>query len=548
MLDDVLKQVSDELPEFNHFLIKTYRERQIDACMDFMKMTFKEAARLFNGKVEFKGARVLSPEERIQTTLNNTRYSPTVDIATSELMLVEFEFAYEGSTFKIPLYLPYLKDDAIIINGAKYYVQFALTDRVFYHIQKENGLGIKVLRAHLRFWRNLRHQFVSLSGQRYGEQVIVVKIHLRNHKYTAEDLRTALLLYPLSVFGWNITLERYGIDPNKVQLCEFWNREDVDNEYFQIRKASEKPGLYLKVAKELLENKSDIVTRTSLRVVASLHYLLQYFVRCKNTMYVDNKDLIERLTSKTDFTVWQIILGATIFGINYGETRVFQQSEQHLESLKTYLDPHTKMKLADEDIHVNDVMDLLDYVFMNMDAHVVNYTPSDLSQKRANVIDLLFGAVVQRVFVKVYQYTNSHRKSRASSIKEIESLFKIPIRSFTQIHNCGALVAINPATYNDNYLLTVGCRKMRATHSASGSGESGKSAGGNKGNHLTSPEHRFHPSWMVVESITSVSHTNPDIAGDINVLSCDIDEKGNIVISEAAEEFIQQMLPLVITK
>lgn len=551
ILDDILDECNNRLPQFNKYLLNDFRNDQIKGCTSFMEMTFEEATRLFQGRVKFKGTRVLTPEERIQLTLSNPRFTPVVEIAPTELMLVEFLFTYDDNQFSIPLYMPYLKDNCMVINGSQYYLQFALTDRVFYHISKDNGLGIKVLRAHLRFWRNLKYQFASVNGTRYADQVLVVKAHLRSHKYTSEDIRTSLLLYPLSMLGWTNTLIRYGINPDQITFTGYVNKEDTQYEYFQIRKAvDDVEGLYVKIDKKILSTNPDEHTRLQMRVITALLYVLQYFVRNATTMYQDNVQLRKYLTNDTDTSVWQVILGSTIYGINYSsETQICSYAEQHLDSLTTYLDPHTKLKLRDIGVFVKDIHELIDYIFINMDSHVVNYTPADLSEKRINIIDLLCGTIVRRIFTKVYGFTNNNRKNRVSTTREVESLFRIGIKSFTQLHQAGSVVAINPARYNDNYLLTVGGRKVRTTHSATG-GKSGDLAGAKtkqQVNHLSSPAHRFHPSWMYVESCLIVSHTNPDVAGNINYF-LDIDDKGNVQIADYAKEYQDQMLPYCITK
>lgn len=551
VLDDILDECNLQLPQFNSFLLKDFREQQINKCTDFMKMTFEEVTRLFQGKVQFKGARILSPEERIAVTINNPRYPTAVEISQTELMLVEFLFQYEQSPFSVHLYMPYIKDDCMLINGTKYFVQFPLTDRIFYHISKDNGLGIKVLRAHLRFWRNLRHQFSSMAGNRYGDNVIIVKIHLRNHKYTLDDIKTALLLYPLCMLGWTETLRRYGIHSDEIQFTGVWNKEDYDYDYFQVRKPEgDKEGLYMKVHKRILSANPDESIRVQMRVVTSLLYVLQYFVRCPSTMYQDNVELRRYLTSDTDTTVWKVILGKTSYGIHYAsEIQVCGHAEQHLDSLKTYLDPHTKMKLREIGVYCDNIHELLDYVFINMDSHVVNYTPADLFNKRINIHDLLSNPVVRRIFTKVYGFTNNNRKNRVTTVKDIENNFKIGSKAFTQLHQAGAAVAINPATYNDNYLLTIGARKVRTTHSSTGvkSNEIGGAKTKQQTNHLTSPAHRFHSSWMYVEACLVVSHTNPDIAGLINHF-LDIDTKGNVIVSDYAQEYHEQIAKWLITK
>lgn len=545
--DDILDACAAALPAPNEYLLKKYRQDQINGCLRFMEMVFIEATRLFGGSVQYLGSKILGPAEQLEVMNSKSRNAMTVDIVPSELSLANFEFAYlyeengisRRETFKIPLYLPYLRDNAIIINGSKYYIQFALTDRVFYHIEKDDGIGIKVLRAHLRFCRSIRHQYASLSGQRYSDQIIQVQAHMHKYKYTVEDIRPALLLYPLSLCGLNATLARYGIDPEDVDIVKFWNREDTANEYFAIRNSDgNTPGLYLKVNSNLIETGVDTQSRVSSRVIASLHYVLQYFARCKKTMYTDNETLIPLIKSETNFDIWRIILGRAIYGLNYGnEALVCNYTENHLDSLRTYIDPHTAQKLNDEGVECRDILDLMDYVFLNIDSYVVAHKPSNLFHKRINVLDLLFGSVVRRLFTKIYKHTNNNRKGRKITVRHIEALFRIPPRAFTQMNRGGAVVAINPARYHDNYLITVGGRKMRATHSANTGGNKKSKSGGS---HMSSPEHCYHPSWLYVESYGEVSHTNPDIAGTINMF-LPITQKGTIIVEDYGK-FIDQVL------
>ena len=164
--DECIDAASDALPKFNKHTLNVYRQEQIKKCVSFMAMAFQEATRLFEGEITYKGYRILGPEDRVRTSFSNPKYSNTLDVTRTELMLVEYQFEYKRNIYTSQLYLPYLIDNTIIINGSMYYVQFSLTDSVFYHIAKENGIGIKVLRAHLKFWRNQRHSFLSVRGNR----------------------------------------------------------------------------------------------------------------------------------------------------------------------------------------------------------------------------------------------------------------------------------------------------------------------------------------------------------------------------------------------
>lgn len=554
--DDIIEEVNHRIPNLNEYLIKHYRKEQIDNCINYIKMTFIEAAKLFEGEIKFKDYRILRPDERIHEMLDNPKYAPTIDITQTELMLVEFRFEVNKQIFSTLIYLPYLYNDAIIINGSKYYVQFALTDKVFYHISRENGLGIKVLRAHLRFWRNYRHRFQSVSGHQYSDNILIVKIHMKDRKATVDDIKTALILYPLSRFGWNSTLSRYGIVPNQIQMTTQYDDNDTEHEYFIIREGKDKNDrhLFMKVHKSVLSTNPTIEEKIKLRVVSAIHYVLQYFVRCKNTIYTNNTELADLLMNDPEHTVWQIILGRTIYGFDYKtEIQTCANTIQHLTSLKTYLDPYTKQKLDEINVHCNDIYDLIDHIFVEMDNYVINYFPADLYKKRLNVLDLLLGNIVQGIFHRVYSQTNNRKGGKVTTdAKDIIALFRMGTKAISQIHKATGVIAGNPSVYNDNYLVTVGCRKTRATFSTPNSNKknaTGQLEGSTKRkqvNLMSNSTHRYHPSQTYVESMLHINHQSPSINGTINPC-VPIAPNGDIIKEPYASD-IDKLAKFIITE
>lgn len=558
VVDKLIKAASDALPSFNHHTLCEYRQNQIAKCADFIGMAIQEATKLFDGEIEYLGYRVLQPEDRLRSSFYNPKYTNNLlDVTPTELYLVEYMVRYQNETYCSQLFLPYLVDNAIIINGSMYYIQFPLTDNVFYHITKENGIGIKVLRAHLKFWRNQRHSFVSVSGVRYSDVIIIVKAHMKTYKYTVDDIKPALVLYPLVKFGWEHTLRKAGISENELDLVPYPVRNDPDYEYFAIRHSEGEghPGLYMKVSTNILSSNPDLTIKTRMSVVSSIHYILQYFVRWTNTIYKDNLELIELLKHDPEFTPWQVILGKCVFGIGYSnELNARSQALQHLESLDSYLDNYTKRKLEEIHVYCNDVYDLFEHVFYNIDNYIVGYMPADLYNKRVNILDLFLGNIVQSLFHKVYKKTNNKKGGKAIGTgKDVEALFHLGKKAIAQIHKCNQVVASNPAVYNDNYLLAVGGRKVRATHSTNVGGvkvsaarQQGNATGNQKANPINSATHRWHPSCAYVESMLNIPHQNPGIAGTINPFLV-IDDKGKIQKQEFMED-MDELLPYCLTK
>ena len=72
--------------------------------------------------------------------------------------------------------------------------------------------------------------------------------------------------------------------------------------------------------------------------------------------------------------------------------------------------------------------------------------------------------------------------------------------------------ADNPKQYNDNQLFTTLVNKLRQSKPSK---ESKQQQQRNK-NSIEAPEHRFHPSFVAIESILTIVKSNPGIGGDIN--------------------------------
>lgn len=543
MYDRIIDCVHENLPKFNPDTLFHARQDRIDEIPAVLDMAFTEAAKLYGDDVKHHGHRIMTPEEVIAYEVANPKYSSYVDVTRTEMVPAEFIHSYKGEEFRTLMYLPYITEDSIIINGSRYYLMFALTDKVFYHIEKDHGIGIKVLRAQLRFSRNMRCGFLTTKGRRYSDHIVIAKIHLRKYKYVADDIRTALILYPLVRYGLRGTMEKYGIDPDHVSICNFDDQEDPNWDHFCIRPSVDgKPGLYLRVHQEVLDAQYDHSRRLQIRVIVALMYILMYFDKCKNTIYTDNVELVKYLMDDPANMIYQTILGKTVYGINYEtEAQVVGFANSHLNSLDTYIDPETKRKLRAIGVECRDIYDLIHYVDTHIDEYVVNYFPSNIYNKQLNVLDLVLGNLTRGIFNKVYKHTNNRKGGRPFETKEIASSFRIGCKALAKLYKCNGVIASNPSQYNDNWLLTVGARKKRATFATTSDGIGGgkaKKSGGDI-NLIHDAAHRLHSSMLYVESASRTQNTDPTIGGTINPF-CPFDEFGSIVKAP----WMDEVLPL----
>lgn len=481
-----MQAVKQQLPPFNDYLLKTFRKDQINRSVEYVDTVFREAIKLFNGEIIYHGCDILSPEHRLDE-LNDPAFKRGFNIQISELQLVRFTFLYEGNRIVTHMYLPYIKDGAITIDDTKYYLQLAIIEKVIYRIA--DGIIVKVMRSPLHFWRSEQFGYVNTKGKSFIESIITTKIHYKQRKRAKRDIKTALLLYPLSHFGLLGTYQHFNIDPSTIQFVDSENlTAPEDIMYIKVRE-----GIYVKVKPELMQGDYS-------RIVASLVYCLRYYKEATIPDIYDPSGVI-----------WKIILGKSIYGLSTKSTLAHNHAEKHFTSLATYLDPLTQAELAKQNIFCNDIYDLLITVFKSIDGWIANYKPNNLYDKKLGVLELIMSELVETIFKKMYGNPNDQKLT----LKTVRAILRMPSKKIAGLYKCGA-VRGSTQIYGDNELLTIQGKKIRQPISQETPGKQRSSKKKAGGNIIGSDEHQFDTSALVHESILSIPSSNPGDGGDIN--------------------------------
>lgn len=479
MWNEIQGAIRHQLPEFNNYLLKDYRKEQVDQSVSYIDTVFREAIKLFNGAITYKGYTILSPEKRIDAMMEHSITKGKYNIQKSELILIEFTFEFEQQLYTTHIYVPYLHNGCIVINDTKYYVQLAIIERIIYRTQ--DCIVIKVMRSPMHFWRTEQYSYVSMEGKSFYDTIITVKVHYKSRKRSKNDIKTALMLYPLCTRGFAGTLDAFGVSQKDMYLSESYIHVDG---YMAFRCRDD---VYLNVNESLM---SQVTIR---RMVASMVYLFSFF-----TFYTF-ADLFDLENS-----AYKIMLGRAIFGPKYKTSLACSQASTHLESLATYLDPITKMELAKQGVICDDIHDLFVNVFSHLDEWLINHAPNDLYEKKVGVLELLMVDLTKAIFTRCY--TTLQRQKNLND-KAVRSLFRMPNSKITGIYKSSLVRGIT--CYNDNELLSLMGKKVR--QAANQDSTNKKTV-----NLITAKEHRFHTSFPVVESILSIPSSSPGVSGSIN--------------------------------
>lgn len=478
--DEAIGSVKDQLPRFNDYLLKDYREEQVNRFDEFIHTVFQEAIQLFNGDLKYHGYRVLSPEKRIAYNIENGLIKGRVNIQKSELKLLEFMFEYENQMIPVYLYLPYLHNHALVINDTKFYIKLAIIDKMIFRVT--DGVIVKVMRSPLQFWRTEQITYTDTEGNVYYDAVITVKAHYRKEKASTKVSKTPVVLYILSIYDFDRTTKEFGLPPGSISFTNQVVENDKIYTYFKCNE-----NIFLKVEKEVVMH--DISFR---RFVASILYILK---------------MVKRYTIADLYnqTFYKMILGKNLYGMNTKEALAAGHAESHLDSLKSYLDRYTKKELEMMRIYCDDVFALFIAVFFNIDNWLINYSPNDLFDKRIGGADLILMGMVKSIFTRFY---DTLKKNKVITIKNIRSMLKMDPMRITGIWKVPSLQP-NNALYNDNVLIGILLKKIRQSSTQ-------ENASKKNTNLLTATDHQFHPSFAAIEALLAIPSSSPGIAGEIN--------------------------------
>jgi hypothetical protein len=520
-MKEILAEIDRSIPRYDEYLLRGFMAEQISGAAEFVHTMFGEAVQLFCGAIEYRGYSVVPPERRALYEIEPPRAGCRV--TTSDLLLVEYMFVYAGRPYPVPLYIPYLHNDVIRIEDTTYVLQRSIKEQAFSRIA--HGVTMKVIRQPIPFYCNRWYRLESVAdGWTDNEQVATTSIHQSKAKGSKGGrLPDATIIhYLLCKFGFTGTLARFGLLPED---CAFVPRVGSDTDafrYFAAHQVKKKQPveLFLKV------RTAKLVDPVVVKLIASILYTLTAFP----------KQRVEDLYDPTGGR-FRIMLGKIINGNGVNEILCKNKIDTHIASVDKYLDPITRARLHSYGIDVVDIYDLLHYVFCEID-RLVRIAHTDLYSSRIDYLEeLLVETIVKSVYLRWYtaiQRLGGNAMEidpRKLNDNEVRRILRIPDNLITRLHD-SQIVQKSPPAYGDNAMTGWLIGKMR---------QSGQSRSKRI---INSPDHRFDPSMMVVETAIAFSKSNPGAAGAINPY-LRIKSNGSVIRPDFADEIdaLRQYLP-----
>jgi hypothetical protein len=516
-MDDIIRAVGEALPTYNKYLLIDYPEQQVSSMRGFIEDTFKEAIRRFDGMVIYRGCRTLSPKERVLYEVSGPRRSGA-KISKSELELFAFDFEMDGIIHTTHQYVPYLKENQLIIRDTQYGFMYAITEKVFSRI--DNGIMVRVIQKPLPFWRSRHFTLKSLTSKLlYNEFIVDTQIHAKKPR---KGISTTVVHYLLCKFGFPGVLQRFGMDMDDMHFSKTIDPLDMkDYEYFYAKyikvpekRDEDKNPIYLKVKRHIFDDP------TRRKFVANILYITSKWE------HLDVDELHSPSTSD-----WLVMLGEILYP-SVAKLIAENHAITHIESIDLFLDSIVKSRLEAFGVRVESIYDLLQYIFCEIDNLLVSMIHQNLYDKRLAIVDdFLIKSFVTTIFKRAYVSSQKLDRFKSDSLKKYCN-----IPAYDSVRNLGGIANISmigTSIINANMLLSFSTRKIRMNGALR-----------NPSPNLKARDARFHGSIPVVETMVGFSGKSPGITGTINPFLT-ISEDGSIIIPDYAEDInkISEYLP-----
>jgi hypothetical protein len=493
--DDLVKEVSDECPPFNDFALRGFVKENIDESPHFPAMVLREGFKLVGDQLELVGDPViLSPEETVLHELTSGSSKSAgrakVPLTVTHMRLVRYNVRFGEHHLPVHLYMPYMFNDMLMIRDKYSMIRKVILEQTFSRVSEKDkdGMSVSPIRVNLTFNRKIVFKIQSYNSGAYYDHFVVTS-RLFHGAIANKVCETTLVHYMLAKFGFTKTLLKFGLNQKDIDFTTEVGQDTDAFEYFAARKYDDKveqgPGLYLRVRKTMLGD--DQIKKF---VVNLLYTLTAFRIQDIDNVYVDGY-------------IWKIMLGVILFPDPAGP-KAHSNAESHLNSVDSFIDPMTCDRLRAFGVMIDDIYDLLVYVFGEIDSFMVNNQVQDLYNSRMDVANgLLVKSYGTRMTKQIYPLA----KRSNISLRDVKLALRINSMMFR--HSSSARpdedkdYVAPPEIVSDNYLLAGGLSKIRMGGRA---------------------EQRLHPSMVVGESINAfvgktigrTGYLNPYVPTDRN--------------------------------
>ncbi|MBE0438285.1 MAG: hypothetical protein IBX57_00765 [Gammaproteobacteria bacterium] len=361
-MDKVLADlVATQVPSINPIIAEGLATHEMKFVEQYVDRILRSGQDDFPEGLRYVQYRRLTPLEEYLRLTDTSGSKSYYDIARSDVYMINLEFDFKGEKINKPLYLPYVRDGGVIsLRGSCFAVSPVLCDKGL--SMSTDSTFVQIPKAKMTF-KKIRQHFIA-DGQRRSPNVIYSWLHNRNRKNNKQagkplvTMNTTLVHYLFCKYGLKETFSMFNGSEIKVGYEDTINSTELSSEWVICQSIGNKPrGVRSNAYKAsnirlaIRECDFDPITES---MIASFFYVVDHFPERLLPEYLDG--------SKYEVRLWRILLGHAIGGVTGGEGSIAESVDEHMESLDSYIDARAKRDLANGDIYVDNLYQLLYYL------------------------------------------------------------------------------------------------------------------------------------------------------------------------------------------
>jgi hypothetical protein len=393
----------------------------------------------------------MSPEERVQFELRTAAKKSQhvrIPLTMSHLTLVQYKLRSGTESILCHLYVPYMYDNLLLINDRRSIPRKIILEQTISRVRKDsiNGISVSPIRVNLLFNRNVVHRVVSyLDGTTYENSII--SAYMFDGKTPVKLCECTIIHYLLARFGFVKTIKRFGYDENDISFVTHVSDDADRYEYFAAiapEDDNSAPNLFLKV------DRTALGSPVGNKLVVNLMYILKFFT----AQTIDNVYVQEA-------SFWMFALGVVLYS-KPAPALAVSNAATHLKSVDHFFDPLTKERFAHFKLFFEDIYDLIEYIFINIDTLMLSTQSQDVYNGRIDVVwSILVETFARKMFNSMYRLSGRATVTHRDVAKATQFNASMFVRAVSGRKDDSESYIAPPDIVNDNYLFSGGLTQIR---------------------------------------------------------------------------------------
>lgn len=411
----LIEMIAEQTPKFTDAVVDGIACAHLNQVEQYVDRMFRTAEVDFPPDVRYLGYRRCTPQEEYNSlTRRLTNTQSTLELARSDVYMVEYRFSFKGEELEPRhLYLPFALDAGIIhIRGSVFHIAPVLADKAV--SVGTDSIFIPLNRDKLIFERQVHHFYKN--GERETPYVIFSQVyHLTEKQRRVGRKRTVsgvttLAHYLFAKYGFSRTFEEFCNTSVKVGTSEdITEAQYPPDKYYicsstRLKPKSVKDPYYQSTDLRVAIAKEDYNLTTS-SMIGSLFYIADLFPNRVYAEYIDEPRL------------WMILLGKLLFGDTASEGKLIEDIMAHLKSLDGYVDSEAKNYLKEDNVFVEDIYMLFMHIIETFSYRLTHSTTqvASMYDKRLMVLRYVMKDIVNGINSFMFKITSFKKRELTKS-------------------------------------------------------------------------------------------------------------------------------------